>query len=758
MLKDDLRNIAINDLLKDGKISVRTKNCCFNTSFETLFDIVEYYENGQQFSKIRNAGKKTCLELEDLCNTIIPQIESVNIECLSEYEQRLYRQNEIKNLIKNNVTNAINKKLIVGKAILSYLDITKRKILEQKFLDFIKNYSIRTKNRLKTLGFREFIISFLFVEDNVLLKIDGLGQKSLKEAIDLKYKMKEVLLTLIDLSEEEISRLNMACEKGDFILDRFVDEFYKANNHLPMFYILEQHLIKNKNRSIEFLIDSFPIFKDYQYQTLDKIGKKYNLTRERVRQIRYKVFHKTFEITDELIEYKHNDELFKYSELLGNKDDWKYITKLVQDTHIINQMSYDIDRHIMQEKCSFSVEFVMQLIGYIFKDEYTLYGGFDTNSRDKLWKSVVLIKKRLTDVFDFEGMRKDFCTILTDNQTEYLLDIEEYIKNSQRWIHFDFEKLNDITSIVKDILLHEFGLYAEDVEGNLIKVSANKKRTPLDVVYEILQACGEPMHLEDIFVEFKRIIPEHKYAEAAQLRPYLQRHEAISYRNRKSVYTLKEWKHIKTGTIRDAIIEFLLENDLPQKADDITEYVLKYFPETNIASIRTTMFNDTKKRFSFFKDNFFGLKEKEYPSEYDLVDQEEVIRKSFEQRLLDLELFILEEGHFPFTSSKKNKEDSLGRWWYRINTNKQNINNTQQAEIDRVNIQYAEYNKDKTTYEWNLNYIRLKCFLLENRRIPFASENEYFLYRWLKRAKEDFENYNLTEEQRQKYIDLVKLI
>jgi hypothetical protein len=44
MLKGDLKKITIKDLLRDGKISVRTSNCCFNAAFESLFDILKYYK------------------------------------------------------------------------------------------------------------------------------------------------------------------------------------------------------------------------------------------------------------------------------------------------------------------------------------------------------------------------------------------------------------------------------------------------------------------------------------------------------------------------------------------------------------------------------------------------------------------------------------------------------------------------------------------------------------------------------------------
>ena len=256
-----------------------------------------------------------------------------------------------------------------------------------------------------------------------------------------------------------------------------------------------------------------------------------------------------------------------------------------------------------KEQCHFSVEFVMQIIGYIFRDEFTLYGGFDINNRNKSWKSVFLIRKEFTDIFDFEKIIEEFDNILLNNETEYLLNIEDYIVNSRNWINFNFTKIDEVTSIVRDILLHQFGLYSEDING-LIKIPATKEKNPFDVVYEILQQKGNPMHLDEIFSEFKKILPEHKYTKPEQLRPYLQKHKSISYRNRNSVYTLKEWKHIRTGTIRDAIIEFLLKNESPQTVEDIANYVLQHFPRTNISSIRTSMCNDTLKRFSFMTTTY----------------------------------------------------------------------------------------------------------------------------------------------------------
>ncbi len=132
------------------------------------------------------------------------------------------------------------------------MGVSQKEILEKKFEDCIKKYSIRTKNRLNSVGFDNFVINYLFVENQALLKINGLGKKSLEETIDLKNKIKEEYLYLINLPEKDIARLNLIRKKVDIILNSFVDEFYKINNHLPMFWILEQNLVTRKIAILTF--------------------------------------------------------------------------------------------------------------------------------------------------------------------------------------------------------------------------------------------------------------------------------------------------------------------------------------------------------------------------------------------------------------------------------------------------------------------------------------------------------------------------
>ena len=738
MLKENLKYITIEILLNTNQISVRSANCCHNAEFDSLYDIISYYKQGSSFSAIRNAGKLTCKELKNLCESYLSNIYDNGYQNFEDNDLTPERKNE-------------------GGLLIESLSTNQSLLIEQKYSELLSHCSVRTCNGLQKFSANEFIESYLFCDSNELIKIKNIGKKSINEINELRLKLKAFIeeIKYIDESPLECIKLKTIIKYGDFCDNDFVTYFYKKNSYLPMFWILEQYIISDKSKEIEILKDSYNIIQHRQLLSNQEIAPKLNLTRERVRQLRKGLFHNVLRIP---IKFVNNKCICNGSEgLLRYKEDWQYILCSILNADILHAGSAEIQNHLAEEKSNFSFEFCLHIISFIFQDIYTLYGGLDVPKKDRFWDNTFVIKKEFSEIFDFEKLREEFSNVLLDNDEELILNIVNYVANSQCWIKYDFDKTDRIIKILREILLYEFHLYSDDID-DYIKIPANKGKNPMTVLYEILQQNGKPMHLNEIFLEFKSILPDHKYNVAAQLRPYLQKHEAISYRNRKSVYTLKEWEHIKTGTIRDTIVEFLLENDLPQTADEISEHVLQYFPETNIASIRTTMFNDTLKRFSFFNDNTFGLKDKGYPSEYKLGEQQEVLRKSFEQRLLDLELFIVEEGHFPFTSSKKSKEVSLGRWWYRIINNIQKINDSQQAEVNRVKVQYADYDTDKATYEWNLNYNKVKSFLIENSSIPFALEDEKFLYGWLKRAKDDFQNYMLSEEQRKRYIDLTKLI
>jgi len=631
-----------------------------------------------------------------------------------------------------------------------------------KIVSFFFNNGSFKEKKIRNAGSKTYEELDGFCE-NVLNEIQCYETKGNTETInniisELSYHEQKMLLSLANLivepkdreQVEKWSKTTIFSKEKKQIFDDFFIEFCRNNDHLPMFWIFEQDFYSLTKKERDVLMLNSNIFHDKQTLSIEEIAIKFDLTRERVRQIREKAFRR---FKQEVVE------------LLTNKDDWSYILEFSQRS-TVNQDSPEITEFFKKEKTNLSIEFSLHIVACVFRDSYVLLGGSDTSKclstwkRARGWNNMYLIRREIADVFDFESFKEEFENHIINNDIEYLLNINEYIANHKCWKKFDFERSDSVVSIVKDILLYEFRLYSEEIDGD-IKIPASKEKNPLDAAYEILEAEGKPMHLNEIFAKFKKLWSKHRYTQEdnpERLRQHLHKHSKIAFRNRNSIYTLKEWEHIKIGTIRDAIIDYLSKEKLPQTANDITEHVLQHFPETNVKSIRATMLNDVQKRFSLYENSLFGLSNKQYPTEYKQVEQEGRQRKTFEQRLTDIEKFIIENDRFPFSSSEDKEEESLCRWWNRGLEGKQQLNETQYAEVKRVKEQYANYETDKNIYEWYLKYNETKIFLLKNRRTPSEIDAEKKLYAWLRLTRKHFQNDSLSEEQRKKYIELTKLI
>lgn len=673
MLKEDLKFITT-DYLRDTKqLSVRSANCCINEGLDNFYKILSFFEEHGSFSKkkIKNAGRKTNEELDELCLNIIPTIK-------------------------------VKKKF-------NY-------VLLDKVLKIIKELELQEFQVLKSVV--ELIVNY---EEDI--------------------RNKTYILTY-DLNDK-------------IFISAY--SFYIRNGHFPMFWILEQHLKINISRDIKIMVSSFPIFENNKELSLSEIAEELNLSRERVRQIRNNVYRRTFEIHDSEIEHRENCNLIKYSELLKRKNDWSYILDELEDVNIITAYSFDYKSIIDKEQCGFSIEFILQIIAYVFRDTFTLFDGFDVSCKGMSNKHTYLIRRKYTDVFDFTKLKKEFENLVLNNKFEYHLDIKKYILNSTCWFKFDFDKVSSVTDIAKTILLNEQGLYSDGNDGK-IKIPVSENIDISNFVYEILRLKGEPMFLDDIFTDFKKLLPDHRYTlenKQDRLRPFIQRNNKITTIKRKSLYTLHEWDHFPKGTIRDRIIEYLESEKTPQTVENITNYVNEVFKTTE-NSVRSSMLSG--RHFVQFKNGSFGLKNLKYPSRFKKQTKLENSRRSFEQRLNDFETFIVENEHFPFSNTNNKEEVSLYRWWSRVENGKLKLSKNQLAEVKRINRVYESSNIDITTHKWMLSVNKLKRFILENQRLPSSIGNEKYLYRLWMRVKEDFFSNQLNNEQRKKYIELIKLI
>jgi len=71
--------MTINDIYKKGNLSVRSYRICMNYKFKTIFDLKEYHKKNQDFTKLKNCGRRSSEELTELCNGhYLKNIYSIN--------------------------------------------------------------------------------------------------------------------------------------------------------------------------------------------------------------------------------------------------------------------------------------------------------------------------------------------------------------------------------------------------------------------------------------------------------------------------------------------------------------------------------------------------------------------------------------------------------------------------------------------------------------------------------------------------------
>ena len=323
-----------------------------------------------------------------------------------------------------------------------------------------------------------------------------------------------------------------------------------------------------------------------------------NLTRERVRQIRNRAFQQSFDWNYEKKPRSENSKLIK--QLISNKEDWAYIEDIIKENYLISGES-DIKEILALEQSNLTEQFALHIIKCVFKDLVTLFNGLSIARENVQWKNTYLIPSYLTDAYDFQKGKVYFEKDLAENEEEEDFNIKTYVTTSSNWIKYDVLYEKQVVRLIRDILINEFDIFPSDEDQVCVVIPAMKEKHPSDIVYEILKANGEPMYLDEIFEEFKIRLPHHRYSNPEHLRSSVWSNDKITHISRESLYTLKEWTDVRTGTIRDAVLEFLEKSDIPQDFDSITEYVVQFFPRTYKESIRSSLKQDRSNRFVFLK-------------------------------------------------------------------------------------------------------------------------------------------------------------
>lgn len=291
-------------------------------------------------------------------------------------------------------------------------------------------------------------------------------------------------------------------------------------------------------RAYEVIVDRFGLGVDAERKTLEAIGKKYGITRERVRQIE----NVALSMIKKSDVYKSEKAIFEeikkivnsLGALVSEKDLLEHLSKdkLTQNhIHLYLTLGDDFTKHKEDEhfKARWSVD--PQISEKIHRSLKSL---FESLSDDELIPEGELISRFLEEVKDVAEEYKD----------------EEI---ARRWL-----------SMTKSMSKNPLG------EWGKANSSSIKTRGIKDYAFLMMRKHGSPMHFREVAKAIADTFTKKCHTATC--------HNELIKDNRfvlvgRGIYALSEWGY-KKGVVKDVIRELLKKNG-PMSKDDIVDQVMK---------------------------------------------------------------------------------------------------------------------------------------------------------------------------------------
>lgn len=693
-----------------------------------------FAESTKLFS-VRNFGRKSWFEFENLKQDLFAYIikSCQDSQMLNELEEEIEHVKRLKNLTLKEIAGKDKYQLILVK----YSELLKTSVL-----------SVRAKNGINNYA-GDFIEDFVHSRKNAK-DLRNIGRKSVEEINRFVEELRSYIDEVIehDFSEEEKELLLLKSKYGSF-MDGYACRVYSDKKQLPMFHIVENILESEQkyDNKIQFLNYLMPMVKGEESLTIEQIAENQNLTRERVRQICAMGIDYLY---GEMVVNKSDN--IDFSKIVSFSEDWSYVKDRLECEDVIKTNSVEV--LMEQEDCNLTFSIGLLTIFRIFNGEYSVVGNkpYDTTTRSKsLWNNCFLVKKELVEAFDFDDMRCTLDFYFSEHDAEEMIcqTAEELVSDlfMSSWKSFDGSKVEAVSNVVTEILMQEYELIPDEEFRFLLQ--GKKVVTATDILYRALSENNQPMSIDELYA----ILQDKSscnYKSPASIKGIVNSDVRLCMVGVDNLVALTEWEHIKLGSIREVIVQYLEQFDEPKPVHDIVGYVLRY-RDTTENSIRSTMYSGSQ--FRQFDNGYFGLADKSYPDEHLYAQSLE-----FKERVKEMECFLMQTKHFPFSSSEDNSEINLRQWWLR-NKSSDSLNDVQQNEIKRIQDTYWYLPTDKREVRWFSSFNQYREFVQEHDRRPSCYiEREKFLAEWFAKTQKEFVDGELSENEEKVYLHLCKIL
>ncbi len=299
-------------------------------------------------------------------------------------------------------------------------------------------------------------------------------------------------------------------------------------------------------------------------ETLESIGKSYNLTRERVRQIEYEGLARIKKIVERekdnqifdffnktLLSFggiKSENELLTILSLSNKKTNKEEISGEIIKSYIFFLLTIDYNLQRFPENKHFNSFWV------VHKDLVKLL-------KEVVQKTVSFLKKENTP-FQIDEL---FCH-LRKSLPKYYFSISEKGKKARKT--FDkiiFQSCLEISKEIEQGIDNEYGLK----EWPLIRPKGVKEKA-----YLVLKKQNKPLH----FREIASLINELPFSSSKTVHPATVHNELIKNENfvlvGRGLYALKEWGY-QAGVVKDIVLNILKEAKKPLSKEEIVQKVLE---------------------------------------------------------------------------------------------------------------------------------------------------------------------------------------
>ena len=301
------------------------------------------------------------------------------------------------------------------------------------------------------------------------------------------------------------------------------------------------------DRAFEVIINRFGLTSAAEKKTLEEIGKRYGITRERVRQIEKGALNNVKKSDA----YKAEQEFFAHlRDLVGS------LGGIVAEQDLLEHFS---DDKATQNHIHFHLTLCDHFERHKEDEHFKTRWSVDQGVGDKIHTSL----KKLYSSLDDEELLPE--SEMIQKFLDHIKDLAEHYKEEEivrRWL-----------AMSKTIAKNPLGEWGKATSQNV------RTRGVKDYAFLVMRSHGSPMHFKEVADAITKTF--NKKTHYATCHNELIKDPRFVLVGR-GIYALKDWGY-KTGTAREVIKE-ILEEYGPLSRDEVVERVMKerYFKKNTI--------------------------------------------------------------------------------------------------------------------------------------------------------------------------------